>query len=179
MSRAIDQMLAAVGRAVTVGAWANRAAVVALRGVLAAIFIGVLLTGAVLFPVMASQLTETYPEAAFVRWPLLVLVLLGLAMVEVAVVCVGRLLTEVVQATAFSRHAYRYVDAIIAAGTIATLLGAAALVVQIATAALQPGLLLVTLGAILVGTGVTLLVVVLRALLVRAVALDAELGEVI
>ncbi|GAB2462871.1 DUF2975 domain-containing protein [Xylanimonas ulmi] len=177
--RRVDTVLGRVGQtgALTLGA---------LRLVLGAVFVGVLLAQALFVPLIADEMATTLPEAAFLRWPLLVMVIAGLAMVQVAVVCVWRLLTLVAESAVFSHAAFRYVDGIVLAGAVATALAVAALALTVATGMLQPGLLLVTCGAIVGGAGVTLLVVVLRALLVRAVALTdetaalhAELGGVI
>ncbi|ACZ31002.1 hypothetical protein Xcel_1983 [Xylanimonas cellulosilytica DSM 15894] len=184
--RLVNSALHVVGRVLARERWTERHAVNALRLVLVLVFVGVLVAQALVFPLLAADLAWSYPEAAFLRWPLLVMVIAGLGMVQVAVVCIGRLLTVVAESSTFSRDAYRYVDGIILAGTVATTLAVAALAVQGTTGMLQPGLLLVTMGAIVGGAGVTLLIMVLRALLVRAVALDeetealqAELGEVI
>ncbi|WP_425956902.1 DUF2975 domain-containing protein [Xylanimonas sp. McL0601] len=94
--------------------------------------------------------------------------LLGIGTLQVAMVCVWRLLTMVDRSTVFSRDAFRYVDAIAVAAAAATALA------LVAADAVQPGAMLAVMGAAVGGAGAALLVVVLRALLIRAVELDAE-----
>ncbi|QAY71291.1 DUF2975 domain-containing protein [Xylanimonas protaetiae] len=186
MNKHVTRVLRAVDSILSREAWAGEHPVLALRLVLVLVFVGVVVAQTLVFPMLAADLASSYPEATSLRWPLLIMVIVGLAMVQVAIACIGRLLTVVAESTAFSRDALRYVDGIVVAGTVATVLALAAMVVQVATEMLQPGLMLVTMAAVVCGAGITLLVVVLRALLVRAVALDeetdalhAELGEVI
>lgn len=181
-----SHILRAVDSILSRETWTGEHAVLALRLVLVVLFVGVVLAQTLVFPMLAADLASSYPEATALRWPLLAMVIVGLLMVQVAILCIGRLLTVVAESAVFRRDAFRYVDGIVLAGTVATLLAIAAMVLQGATGMLQPGLLLVTMAAIVCGAGITLLVVVLRALLARAVALNdetdslsAELREVI
>src|SRR5690554_3535492 len=77
----------------------SRHAILALRGVIALMFLGL----------VAIQ-------------PVAIIGFLGLLMVEVALVCIWRLLTMVRRDTVFSAAAFRYVDVIIGAAIAATVL---------------------------------------------------------
>jgi hypothetical protein len=112
--------------------------------------------------------------------------ILGLVAIQVALVCVWRLVTMVRRGTVFSHAAFRYVDVMIGA------IVAAALVWFVVTAINAPGQrddpgVTIIMGGIGVGIlGVALIVLVLRMLLAQAVARDveatqmqAELAEVI
>ncbi|MFC8666222.1 MULTISPECIES: DUF2975 domain-containing protein [Streptomyces] len=118
--------------------------------------------------------------------PLRVITILGMVSVQVALVCVWRLVTMVRRGTVFSHAAFRYVDGVIGA------IVAAALVWFTVTAINAPGQrddpgVTVIMGGIGLGIlGVALIVLVLRMLLAQAVARDveatqlqAELAEVI
>jgi len=151
-------------------------AVFALRIVLAIALAGSLLVQALMVPLLWAD--DEAP--AGVRIPFLVIVFLGIVTMQVTGVCVWRLLTMVRRGTVFSHAAFRYVDIVIAA--IAT---ASALTFGLAVVAaynnrttpgdeIAPGVVALICGASLVVAGVALIVLVLRMLLVQAVALDAE-----
>jgi hypothetical protein len=107
----------------------------------------------------------------------LVLVLLGLAALQVAAVCVWRLLTMVRRGTVFSLAAFRYVDVVIGAVFTASLLVLGVGVVLAPGEAVAPGAVLLVGGVALVVAGIGLIVLVMRALLAQAVALDAHAHE--
>jgi hypothetical protein len=164
----------------------NPVAIRALRVVIVVMLLGLVLTQALLLPIVADDLAHTYPAVSYLQAPVLTLAILGIAAVQTAILCVWRLLTMVDRATVFSADAFRYVDTIIGAAAVAAVVAAGAVALLVAA---PVGQFTVTMGvaATAVGaTGVGLLVVVLRALLARAVALDvethalhAELDEVI
>ena len=163
--------------------------VLALRIVLAIALAGSLFVQAVMVPLFWVDLDEA---PAGVRISLVILVVLGIVTMQVTAVCVWRLLTMVRRGTVFSHAAFRYVDIVI--GAIAA---ASALMFAIAVVAaynnrtspddeVAPGVVGLICGASLVIAGVALVVLVLRMLLVQAVALDStakhlqsELDEVI
>lgn len=157
-----------------------------LRVVIVLLFAGLLFFQAVLLPLLGVDIAEGGDDVVHLRWPVVVIGILGVATVEVVLVCIWRLLTMVRADTVFSRSAFRYVDVII--GAIA---GAAGLLLLLGVVlapgeAVPPGMVL-ALGIVAMGVGgIALLVLVLRALLAKAVALDstattlrAELDEVI
>lgn len=156
----------------------TRWAVLALRALIAVLLAGLLLVQVVIVPLLMADLDGS-PESAHLRWPLGVIAVLGLATVEVALVCVWRLLALVRRGTVFSPAAFRWVDVIAGSAVGAWLLAIVLAFVLAPGEAVAPGVvLLVVLGGV-AAAGVALLVLVLRALLVQATALRAELAEVV
>lgn len=162
--------------------------VVALRAVIALALIGSLALQGSLIMVW-QDLEGTRPE---IRIPLVVLLFLGVLALQVIGVCIWRLVTMVRRGTVFSFGAFRYVDIVIGAITIGSVIvvGFAALAAynnRTSTGAeVAPGLVGLICGIALVGAGVALVVYVMRTLLAQAVALDhraeslqAELNEVV
>ena len=158
-------------------------AVLALRVVLVMGLVGTLFVQAVMLPLLAIDL-EDVPAA--VRIPTVVIVLLGVVTVQVTMVCVWRLLTMVRRETVFSHAAFRYVDVVIAAVAMASLLTFGLGVTLAPGEDVAPGIVLLIGGAAVLIAGVALVVFVLRMLLTQAIARDveahhlrAELDEVI
>ena len=118
--------------------------------------------------------------------PLRLITIMGMAAVQVAVVCIWRLVTMVRRGTVFSDAAFRYVDVLIGAIVAAALVWFAVTLINAPDQRDDPGVTLI-MGGIAVGIlGVALVVLVLRMLLAQAVARDveatqlrAELDEVI
>ena len=118
--------------------------------------------------------------------PLRLITIMGMAAVQVAVVCIWRLVTMVRRGTVFSDAAFRYVDVLIGAIVAAALVWFAVTLINAPDQRDDPGVTLI-MGGIAVGIlGVALIVLVLRMLLAQAVARDveatqlrAELDEVI
>jgi hypothetical protein len=149
----------------------GNAAVRALRIVLVLGLAGSLFVQAVMVPLLAIDLDEA---PAAVRVPVIVIVLLGIVTTQVTMVCVWRLLTLVRRGTVFSHAAFRYVDVVIGAVAVASLLTFALGVTLAPGEAVAPGIVLLIGGAGVMVAGVALLVLVLRTLLAQAVARDAE-----
>lgn len=156
--------------------------VLALRVVIAIAFAGSLVVQGLVVPLLWLDLDDARPS---VRVPLVVIVVLGVLALQVIGIGIWRLLTMVRRGTVFSYAAFRYVDLVI--GAIAA---AAVLVFAIAVVAaysnrttpgdeVAPGLVGLVCGLALVVGGVALVVLVLRALLVQAVALRTELDAVV
>lgn len=164
----------------------GRLAILALRAVIVLMFAGLVTVQAMVIPAIGRDLDEAGAEVAHLRWPLVIILFLGVLAVQVALVCTWQLLTMVRRDTVFSSAAFRYVDVIIGAAVVATLLAVVLSFVLAPGEAVAPGIvLLIVIGGM--GTaGIALLVLVLRVLLAKAVALDttattlrAELDEVI
>ncbi|AGF72322.1 transmembrane transport protein [Corynebacterium halotolerans YIM 70093 = DSM 44683] len=112
----------------------------------------------------------------FARYLIPAIVVLGVLTVEVAMVCVWRLLTMVRRGTVFSTSSFRYVDVItdaIAAASVLTF----ALGAVLAPTTVAPGVVLLLGGLGLLIAGVALVVYVQRALLAQAVDRDARARE--
>jgi hypothetical protein len=142
----------------------------ALRGVLAIALAGSLFVQVVMAPLLWADLAGV-PD--WLRVTLVVLVVLGIVTLQVVAVCVWRLLAMVRRGTVFSPAAFRYVDTIIAAITVAAVL-VLGVAVALAPTTAAPGLVGLLCGAALVVAGVALVVYVQRMLLAQAVDRDAE-----
>jgi hypothetical protein len=148
--------------------------VLALRIVLAMVLAGSLFVQVVMVPLLALDLDELDPDYAYLRTPLLVIPFLGIVTIQVTVICVWRLVTMVRRGTVFSPAAFRFVDIVIGAVSAASLLTFGLGVTLAPGDAVAPGVVLLIGGAAVLIAGIALIVLVLRMLLVQAVALDAE-----
>lgn len=100
--------------------------------------------------------------------------------------CVWQLVTMARRGTVFSHAAFKYVDIILVAMAVASMLTFSLGVLLAPGEAVAPGMVLLIGGAGVLIAGVALIVIVLRTLLAQAVAreaqakeLQAELNEVI
>jgi len=164
----------------------GRLAILALRALLVLLFVGMLFLQVMLFPLLGIDIANAAPDLVFLRWAVVVIGILGVLTVEVALVCVWRLLTMVKRETVFSPAAFRFVDVIIGSAVAATLLAVVLSFVLAPGEAVAPGVVMIVVIAGVGTAGIALLVLVLRILLAKAVALDttattlrAELDEVI
>ncbi|RST12597.1 DUF2975 domain-containing protein [Streptomyces sp. WAC05374] len=164
----------------------GRLAVLALRAVLVVLLAGSVFVQAVMVPLLARDLDGLDADYAYLRTPLLVIMVLGVLTGQVVMVCVWRLVTMVRRGTVFSHAAFRYVDIVIGAFVAAALVVFALGTVLAPGEAVAPGVVLLVGGVGVAVLGVALIVLVLRMLLAQAVARDlqatrlqAELDEVI
>lgn len=156
----------------------TRLAVTALRVVLVAAFLLLVLFQVMSIPGQFAHMAQENPERAYLQWPLTMFFILEVACVQVVIVSTWKLLTLVRQDRIFSRGALVWVNAIvwaIAAGW-AMLAALAAVVVLNAD---DPGLPLLLLLVLVAGAALGLVVVVLRALLRQAADLRADMEAVI
>lgn len=145
-----------------------------LRIVLALVLAGSLFVQVAMVPLLSTDLTEAGPDSAAVRLPFLLFVVLGIATVQVSLLCVWRLLSMVRHGTVFSRAAFRYVDVIIGAIAAAALLLFILGAVLAPGEAVAPGVVLLVGGLGLLVACIALIVLVLRILLAQAVDPDAQ-----
>jgi hypothetical protein len=156
----------------------------ALRAVLA-----VVLTGTVLIQVLmvGTLISGNDPEdGSLPLTSLRLITILGMVTVQVALVCVWRLVTMVRRGTVFSHAAFRYVDIVIGAIVAAALVWFTVTAINAPGQRDDPGVTLIMGGVGVAILGVALIVLVLRMLLAQAVTRDveatqlkAELNEVI
>jgi hypothetical protein len=154
----------------------------ALRAVLVLVLAGTVFVQAMMVLALATKPDDgSLPLTAF-----RVITILGMVSVQVALVCVGRLVTMVRRGTVFSHAAFRYVDVVIGAIVAAALVWFAVTIVNAPGQRDDPGVTLIMGGIGVAILGVALIVLVLRMLLAKAVARDgeatrlrAELDEVI
>ncbi|MFD9093345.1 DUF2975 domain-containing protein [Streptomyces collinus] len=156
----------------------------ALRAVLVVMLVG---TGFVQAGMVWALVSGNDPEdGSLPLTPLRVITILGMASVQVVVVCVWRLVSMVRRGTVFSHVAFRYVDIVIGAIVAAALVWFAVTAINAPGQRDDPGVTLIMGGVGVAILGVALIVLVLRMLLAQAVARDveaarmeAELDEVI
>jgi hypothetical protein len=156
----------------------------ALRTVLA-----VVLTGTALIQVLMvwTLISGNDPEdGSLPLTSLRLITILGMVTVQVALICVWRLVTMVRRGTVFSHVAFRYVDIVIGAIVAAALMWFTVTAINAPGQRDDPGVTLIMGGIGVAILGVALIVLVLRMLLAQAVARDveatrlkAELSEVI
>lgn len=145
----------------------------------------VLLLGSVLaqviVPVLASRSGEDVPEVAHLVIPYSVAAILFIGCAQVKLLALWRLLSLVKGGVIFTRHALRWVDVIIVAASVATLLTAGVLFQMLFF--FIPGgagpVVLWLSAVIFAGVLFVLLMAVMRGLLVAAVADRTELDGVI
>ena len=145
----------------------------ALRAVLALV-----LTGTVFVQAMMVLALATKPDdGSLPLTALRVIVAVGMVSVEVALVCVWRLVTMVRRGTVFSHAAFRYVDVVIGAIVAAALVWFAVTALNAPGQRADPGVTLIMGGVGVAILGVALIVLVLRMLLAQAVARDVEAAQ--
>ena len=150
----------------------GRLTVRALRAVL-----GVVLTGTVLIQLLMvwRLISGDDPEdGSLPLTSLRVITLLGMVTVQVALVCVWRLVTMVRRGTVFSHAAFRHVDIVIGAIVAAALVWFTVTAINAPGQRDDPGVTLIMGGVGVAILGVALIVLVLRMLLAQAVARDVE-----
>jgi hypothetical protein len=150
-----------------------------LRVALVALLLGSVLAQ-VLVPVYASQVGTRFPEVAYLVVPYSVAAILFIGCGQVAILVVWRLLSLVDGGIIFTRRAVRFVDAITACAAAATALSAGVLIHVLGFVPGGGGPMILYLAACIVGgLAFVLLMVVMRGLLVSAIAHRTELDEVI
>lgn len=160
-----------------------RLTVLALRAVLVVLLAGSVFVQTVIVALLAIDLEELDADLQYLRVPILVIVVLGIATVQVVLACVWRLVTMVRRDTVFSHAAFRYVHIVIGAIVAAALLVFALAVLlvsanhRVSEDAVAPGMILLMCGAVVAILGVALVVLVLRMLLAQAVARDVEVTQ--
>ena len=133
-----------------------------------------------LVPVYASQVATTFPEVEYLVVPYSVAAILFIGCGQVVLFVVWRLLSLVDCGVIFTRRAVRWVDIIIACAVVATALSIGVLVHMLRFVPGGGGPMdLYVSACIAVGLAFVLLVVVMRGLLVSAIADRTELDEVI
>jgi hypothetical protein len=153
----------------------GRLTVRALRTVLAGVLAGTVLIQAMMAWALASG---SDPESGSLPLtPLRVITILGMVPVQVALVCVWRLVTMVRRGTVFSHAAFRYVDVVIGAIVAAALVWFAVTALNAPGQRADPGVTLIMGGVGVAILGVALIVLLLRMLLAQAVARDAEAAQ--
>ena len=151
----------------------GKLAVTALRAVLVVVFAGTLLIQVF----MVWALANDPEDGSLPLTPLRLVTILGMVSVQVALVCVWRLVSMVRRGTVFSETAFRYVDVLVGALVAAALVWIAVTVLNAPGQRDDPGVTVIMGGIGLGILGVALIVLVLRMLLAQAVARDIEASQ--
>ncbi len=154
--------------------------VTAVLKTLIAVMILLLLASQILvIPEVARITAIRNPDVAQLEIPGIIGAIIFLALVQVTLVCVWRLLSLVRAERIFSTDAFRYVDVILWMLAAAGVLIAVSYVVIIASRAVSLSLTLLAILGIVVSAALALLVVVLRGLLHKALQLEQDMSEVV
>ena len=157
----------------------NKLASRLLRVALVVLLLGSVLAQ-VLVPVYASEVGTRFPEVAYLVVPYSVAGILFIACGQVALLVVWRLLSLVDGGAIFARRSVRWVDVITACAAVATVLSAGVLIHMLGFVPGGGGPMIYYLAACVAGgLAFVLLMVVMRGLLVSAIADRTELDEVI
>ena len=147
----------------------------ALRAVLVVVIAGSVLIQA---GMMWALLSGSDPEdGSLPLTALRVITILGLLSVQVALVCIWRLVTMVQRGSVFSHAAFRYVDGVIGAIVAAALVWFAVTIINAPDQRDDPGVTGIMAGIGVAILGVALIVYVLRMLLAQAVVRDVEAAQ--
>jgi Protein of unknown function (DUF2975) len=147
----------------------------ALRAVLVVMLAGTVLIQAGMVWAMVSGIDRE--DGSLPLTALRVITILGMVSVQVALVCVWRLVTMVRRGTVFSPAAFRYVDGVIGAIVAAALVWFAVTIINAPGQRDDPGVTVIMGGVGVAILGVALIVYVLRMLLAQAVARDVEAAQ--
>lgn len=157
----------------------QRSTIAVLKGLIAVLLVLLLACQIFIIPAVAAQSAWRYHEIAYLQIPGIVIGVLFLLCVQIVLVCVWRLLSLVREDSIFSESAFPGVDVSLGAVVGATLLVAITLVTLAATGVMTPSILLLCVLGIVVGAGLSLLIIVLRGLLKKAWMLERDLSEVV
>ncbi|GAA1792015.1 DUF2975 domain-containing protein [Agromyces lapidis] len=157
----------------------QRPTLLALKALIALMLLLLVSCQLFLVPGTARNLAAGYPELAGLQVPGIVIAVLFLVCVEIVMLCVWRLLSMVGEQNIFSSDAFRWVDLILGAIIAATLLIVVADVLLFTAGVANPSVQLLCALGIVVGSGLALLVGVMRGLLKNAAQLQHDLSEVV
>ncbi|HEX7660608.1 MAG TPA: DUF2975 domain-containing protein [Pseudonocardiaceae bacterium] len=163
----------------------NRLVIRVLRALIVITALIALYGQVIVIPTSASDMAEEYPDLAYLAVPYAILAIIGVACVEAALVAVWKLLSMARKDAIFGERAFLWVDVIIGAASVATLIAAGVAVhlwviptISI-TAMVMFGLVMQASAAAFAGFAFVLLMLVMRGLLRKATRLRSELAEVI
>lgn len=151
-----------------------------LRVLIAGMIGGCLLVIGWVLPESSGSVIRQVPELAAWRWPYTILGMAGFVCVIVVLIALWKLLEFVGRGEIFRDRAVKWVNLIIGAGGVATLLAVGTFVSMwyLPTGA-SPGPPLLLMGLSGGGLAFVLLMVVMKSLLRQAMSMESELAEVI
>jgi Protein of unknown function (DUF2975) len=153
----------------------GKLAVAALRAVLVVVLAGtVLIQAGMVWALVSGSDRE---DGSLPLTALRLITIPGMLSVQVAVLCVWRLVTMVRRGTVFSHAAFRYVDVVIGAIVSTALVWFAVTILNAPGQRDDPGVTVIMAGIGVAILGVALIVYVLRMLLAQAVMRDVEAAQ--
>jgi hypothetical protein len=158
----------------------TRLAVIGLRIAIVVMFLGMLSAQLWFIPQLARDSAEEWPELAYLAVPYTGLWIIVAACVQTVLVALWALLAKVRRGAIFTETAFAWVNAIIVAGAVATVLvfGLEIHVLGIVDVGGPPLGVLLT-GISTAGGAFVLIMIVMRSLLRSATNLQSELEEVV
>lgn len=147
----------------------------ALRAVLVVVLVGTVFVQGSMVWALATEPEEG--SGSLPLTPVRVATILGVVSVQVALVCVWRLVAMVRRGTVFSHAAFRYVDVVIGAIVAVALVWFVVTAINAPGQREDPGVTVIMAGIGVAILGVALVVLVLRMLLAQAVARDGEAAQ--
>lgn len=157
----------------------HKATIVSLKALIVAMIVLLLACQLFMVPGVARQSAETYADLRYLQTPGIIVAVLFLLCVQVVLVCVWRLLSMVRTSVIFSDDAFVWVDVILGAMVLATLLIGVSMATLASATVASPSVMLLCALGVVVGAGLALLILVLRGLLRNARQLEQDLSEVV
>lgn len=157
----------------------HRITIIVLKTLIACLLALLVFCQIFVVPAVAAQSAVRYHEISYFEVPGILIGIAFLLCVQVVLVCVWRLLSLVREDSIFSESAFPDVDVSLGAVGFATFLVLIALIALSFTGFMTPSITLLLLLGIVVGAGLSLLIVVLRGLLRKASQLEHDLSEVV
>ncbi len=157
----------------------QRAAIIGTKAAIVLLFLVTVFVQFVWVPVLAFDTARVWPEYSWLTWPGIVGVGLAVLCIQLVLVCIWKLLPMTQTNQIFDGSAFPWVDRMIKAGIVFCVLTLAGGVLLVFAGALHPSLLMLGILMLSFGGGMTLLLVLMRGLLVRASDLSQEMAEVI
>jgi Protein of unknown function (DUF2975) len=159
----------------------NRFAILVLRACILFGFLGSLFGQLVVIPVQSVDQSALVPELASVATLYAALAIAVVACVQVALIAVWMLLSMAESDALFTKRAFLWVDVVIGAAVVATLLtaGVAAHFFTVEVGEPTVFLFLYLVAIVFVGAIFVLLMIVMRGVLGKATAIEGELAEVV
>lgn len=157
----------------------HRATIVSLKALLVAMIALLLVCQVLVVPGMAREFAQAFPDLSHLQTPGILVAALFLVCVQVVLVCVWRLLTMVRASVIFSERAFVWVDIILGAMVLATLLIAVSMITLSLSSVASPSVMLLLALGVVVGASLALLIIVIRGLLRNARQLQQDMSEVV
>ncbi|GGF05223.1 DUF2975 domain-containing protein [Mycetocola zhadangensis] len=157
----------------------DRTAILTLKALIVALIALLLICQVFVIPDVAQQMRERSPQLDYLQLPGILISVGFLFCVQVALLCVWHLLSLVRASSIFSEDSFTFVDVILGAVVVATLLIVGSFITLAVAGATSPTVIILCCLGIALGSGFALLIVVMRGLLRKASQLEQDMAEVV